>query len=70
MTSAVRCLLAKHYVLVAWEREDNGDLMFKVTHKGVELSEAAHRCRVDAAEILQDICDQNSAVDEVNKLVN
>lgn len=70
MRSAFRCLFNKHYVLVCWKREDDGDLTFKITHKGVELEEAVHRLQVDAVEILQDICDQDSAMDGVNEIIN
>jgi hypothetical protein len=68
--SALRCLRYSHYVLVCWEKEEDGDLDFRISHKGVELSEAVHRLKVDAVEILQNICDQDSAIDEANNLVN
>jgi len=41
----------------------------KISHKGVELPEAVHRLKVDAVEILQDRCDQDDAIDEVNALI-
>jgi hypothetical protein len=61
--SAVRCLFYKKYVLVCWAPCEDGDLDFKVSHKGILVSEAIHRLKVDAYEILQDIEDQNDAVD-------
>jgi hypothetical protein len=64
VVSAVRCLFYRHYVLVAWEKCEDGDLDFRVTHKGVELPEAVHRLKVDAVEILQGQCDQEDAVFE------
>jgi hypothetical protein len=69
LTSAWRCLTFKYFVLTAWIKDDDGDLTFKITHKGVTPADAAHRVRVDAAEILQDIADQNSALDEVEKII-
>jgi hypothetical protein len=68
-TAAFRCLKCKHYVLVCWEKCEDGDIDFRISHKGVELPEAVHRLKVDAAEILQDICDQNSALDETDKIL-
>lgn len=67
--SAVRCLIKKHFILVCWTKEKDGDLDFRISHKGVELTEAVHRLGVDAVEILQDICDQDSALDEVNDIL-
>lgn len=69
INSAIRCLLKKHYVLVCWNRCEDGEIDFKISHKGVELSEAVHRLKVDAAEILQDIHDQNSAVNQANEIL-
>jgi hypothetical protein len=69
LTSACRCLFYPHYVLVCWEKCPDGDIDFKITHKGVELPDAIHRLKVDACEILQDICDQNDAIDEANSLI-
>lgn len=70
LSAAFRCLFYRHFILVCWVRESDGDLTFKISHKGVELEEAVHRLRVDAVEILQDICDQNSALDEVNEILD
>lgn len=67
--SACRCLFFKHYVLVCWEKCEDGELDFKISHKGVELTEAVHRLGVDAVEILQNVCDQDDAVDEINGLL-
>ena len=69
INAAIRCLLKKHYVLVCWDRCQDGELDFKITHKGVELTEAVHRLKMDAAEILQDICDQDTALDMVDKIL-
>lgn len=69
INAAWRCLRKKHYVLVCWDRCEDGDIDFKISHKGVELTEAVHRLKVDAAEILQDICDQNDALDEVGEIL-
>lgn len=69
LTSAIRCLRGKHYILVCWSKEQDGDLNFRISHKGVELTEAVHRLKVDAVEILQDICDQDSALDEVEGII-
>ena len=69
INSAIRCLMRKHYVLVCWEKCADGEIDFRITHKGVELPEAVHRLRVDAAEILEDICDQNDAIDEANEII-
>ena len=69
LNAALRCLTNKHYVLVCWSREDDGDLSFRISHKGVDLSEAVHRLKVDAAEILQDIEDQNLAIDATNEIL-
>jgi hypothetical protein len=66
LRSALRCLFGNHYVLVCWERCEDGELDFKISHKGVELPEAMHRLKVDAVDILQDRCDQDDAIDEVN----
>lgn len=70
LNAAYRCLCLKHYVLVCWERCEDGELDFKISHKGVEISEAVYRLKVDAVEILQDICDQNSALDEADAILN
>lgn len=69
INAAWRCLRKKHYVLVCWDRCPDGEIDFLISHKGAELSEAAHRCRVDAAEILQDLCDQNAALDGVDEIL-
>ena len=69
LTAALRCLSYKHFILVAWTREEDGDLNFRICHKGVELTEAVHRLGVDAVEILQDINDQNLAIDEANEIL-
>jgi hypothetical protein len=69
LNSAFRCLIYPHYVLVCWEKCPDGDIDFKITHKGVELLDAIHRLKVDACEILQDICDQNDAIDAANALI-
>lgn len=69
LNAAWRCLGKSHYVLVCWDRCEDGDLDFKISHKGVELLEAVHRLRVDAAEILQDICDQNDFLEEVHEII-
>jgi hypothetical protein len=55
---------------VAWEKCEDGELDFRVSHKGVKLEEAVHRLRVDGAEILENALDQKKAVDEVNSLLN
>lgn len=68
-TSALRCLLQPHYVLVTWTRAQDGDLDFRITHKGAEITEAIHRLKVDAAEILQDICDQEDGLDITRSIV-
>lgn len=70
LTGAIRCLSKKHFILVCWVKEKDGDLTFNISHKGVELTEAVHRLQVDAVEILQDICDQDSALDGVNEIIN
>lgn len=64
-----RCLRRPHFILVSWKRCPDGDIDFKITHKGVELPEAIHRLKVDAVEILQDICDQDSALDEIDSIL-
>jgi hypothetical protein len=69
LVSAWRCLFYPHYVLVCWEKCEDGDIDFKISHKGVELPEAVHRLKVDAVEILQDRCDQDDAIDEVNTML-
>lgn len=61
--SAARCLFYKKYVLVCWMDCEDGQIDFQITHKGIPVSEAVHRMKVDAYEILQDIEDQNDAVD-------
>jgi len=68
--SALRCLRGRHFILVTWSRCEDGDLDFRISHKGVELPEAVHRLKVDAVEILQDKCDEETALMEVNSLVN
>jgi hypothetical protein len=63
LVSAARCLFYKKYVLVCWMDCEDGQIDFQITHKGIPVSEAVHRMKVDAYEILQDIEDQNDAVD-------
>lgn len=70
INAAWRCLRKKHYVLVCWDRCGDGEMDFRISHKGVELPEAVHRLGVDAVEILQDICDQNEALDEVDEILS
>lgn len=70
LKSALRCLFYRRYILVCGKECEDGDLDFKVTHKGVKLPEAVHRVKVDAAEILQQQCDEETALIEVNSLVN
>jgi hypothetical protein len=67
--SAVRCLYKPHFVLVTWVRCEDGEIDYRITHKGVPVSEAVHRLKVDAAEILQDIEDQNCAIDTARDLL-
>jgi hypothetical protein len=67
--SALRCLRGRHFILVSWSRCEDGDLDFRISHKGVELPEAVHRLRVDAVEILQDKCDEEDAVFEAIELM-
>jgi hypothetical protein len=67
--SALRCLFYKKYVLVCWTPCEDGDLDFKVTHKGIQVSEAVRRLKADAYEILQNKSDQDDAIDEVNALI-
>lgn len=69
MRAAFRCLRYKQFVLVCWTKCEDGDLDFRISHKGVEISEAVHRLKVDAVEILSDILDQNAALDEVNAII-
>lgn len=69
VNAAWRCLRKSHYVLVCWDRCEDGQLDFKISHKGVELTEAVHRLGVDAVEILEDIRDQNDALDEVHEMI-
>lgn len=69
LIAAFRCLSYKQFILVCWIKETDGDLSFRISHKGVELTEAIHRLGVDAVEILQDINDQNLAMDEVNEIL-
>jgi hypothetical protein len=69
INAAWRCLRKNHYVLVCWVKCDDGDIDFKISHKGVELPEAAYRLRVDAAEILQEISDQEDALYETRELL-
>ena len=69
INAALRCLLKKHYVLVCWDRCEDGELDFRISHKGVELPEAVHRLGVDAVEILQDICDQEDALYQANQII-
>jgi hypothetical protein len=64
VTSALRCLRGRHFILVSWSRCKDGDLDFRITHKGVNLPDAVHRLKVDAVEILQNQCDQEDAVFE------
>jgi hypothetical protein len=59
---SIRCLFYKQFILVAWSRCKDGDLDFRITHKGVNLPDAVHRLKVDAVEILQNQCDQEDAV--------
>lgn len=68
--AAIRCLRYKQFVLVCWTKCEDGDLNFRISHKGCEISEAAHRLKVDAAEILQDIQDQNLALEEVDNILS
>lgn len=65
-----RCLRKKHYVLVCWDKCPDGDVDFKISHKGCELPEAVHRIGVDATEILQDLCDQETALLETSAILN
>ena len=67
--SAARCLFYKKFVLVCWAPCEDGDLDFKVSHKGIPVSEAIYRLKVDAYEILQNKSDQDDAIDEVNALI-
>lgn len=69
LVSAWRCLIYKKWVLVAWSECEDGELDFHVTHKGIPVHEAIHRLKVDAYEILQNVEDQNCALDEVHKLI-
>lgn len=70
INAAWRCLRKKHYVLVCWDNCPDGEVDFKITHKGVELPEAVQRIGVDATEILQDLCDQETALLETSKILN
>lgn len=67
--SACRCLRRRQFVLVCWQKAEDGQIDFNITHKGAQLSECIHRLGVDAVEILQDICDQEDALDEANKIL-
>jgi len=67
--SAFRCLFKTQYVLVCWDLCDDGEVDFKITHKGATVQQAVHRLKVDAVEILQDICDQESALDEIDDIL-
>lgn len=67
--SAWRCLRRRQFVLVCWQKAEDGQIDFNITHKGTELSECIHRLGVDAVEILQDICDQEDAVDDVKDML-
>ena len=69
INAAFRCLRQPHFVLVCWDKCEDGDIDFKISHKGVELPEAAYRLRVDAAEILQEISDQEDALYETRELL-
>ena len=69
LNSAFRCLFYPHYVLVCWEKCPDGDVDFKISHKGADLPTAIHRLKVDAVEILQDRCDQDDAIDEANAIL-
>jgi hypothetical protein len=48
---------------------EDGQIDFQITHKGIPVSEAVHRLKVDAYEILQNKSDQDDAIDEVNALI-
>ena len=67
--SAFRCLWCRHFILVVWERCEDGDLDFRITHKGVELPEAVHRLKIDAVDILQGKWDEDDAVFEAIGLI-
>jgi hypothetical protein len=67
--SAARCLFYKKYVLVCWMDCEDGQIDFQITHKGIPVSEAVHRLKVDAYEILENKCDGDDAIDEVNALI-
>lgn len=68
INAAIRCLFRKHYVLVCWKRCDDGEHDYKISHKGAELPETVLRLNV-AAEIVQDIDDQNEAVWEIGNIL-
>lgn len=69
LLSALRCLTYRKYVLVVWEKCEDGELDFHITHKGISVHEAIHRLKVDAYEILENVEEQNCAIDVTRDLL-
>lgn len=69
LVSAWRCLRRRKYVLVVWSECEDGELDFHVTHKGTTVPEAIHRLKVDAYEILENVEEQNCAIDVTRDLL-
>jgi hypothetical protein len=70
INAAWRCLRKKQYVLVCWDKCEDGDVDFKISHKGADLPTCIHRLKVDAVDILQDMADQESALIETGKILS
>lgn len=66
--SAFRCLIYPHFVLVAWEKCDDNQMDYRIIHKGVNAGDAAHYLRHDACELLEEIAQENAAVDLCNNI--
>lgn len=67
--SAFRCLFYKQFIHVCWIKEKDDMLDFRISYKGIRITEVIHRLKVDVIDILEELNDQDSAIDEVNRLI-